>query len=303
MKHITNSFTGQKYFLFLIGVSLISIIFCFFGSIWAQNLLASFGILTFGIFHGANDLKIIAKKSSQQSRAYRLKFFFLYIIIVLLGIVLFLYIPKIALFIFVLVSCYHFGEQHWNGRLNKKFDSLFFYFNYGVIIFFLLFTLKYKPSSQIIYQITSIRIPFQFFWISLTISFLGFVLYMVIIKKNLHTFIFEFLLLGVLAVLFSKATLLFGFSLYFVLWHSLPSLNSQISYIYDQETKNPFLQYIKSALIYWLLALIGLLLFYFYIDVSREQYLSIFFSFLAAITFPHSIVMGLMFQSKEVNED
>jgi Brp/Blh family beta-carotene 15,15'-monooxygenase len=118
---------------------------------------------------------------------------------------------------------------------------------------------------------------------------------------KLYTFIFEFLLLGILALLFSKSTLLFGFGFYFVLWHSLPSLNSQLSYIYNNKTKRPFIQYIKSALVYWILALIGLSIFYFYLDVSETQYLSIFFSFLAAITFPHAVVMGLMFQSRESN--
>jgi len=303
LKLITNSFTAPKHFTLFLGISLISIIFCLFGSIWTQNLIASVGILSFGILHGANDLKIIAKKSSFESKGFRLKFFILYIFVVLLGIFLFFYIPKIALFSFVLVSCYHFGEQHWNARFIKKLNSLFFYFNYGAIIFFLLFTIQYNPSSEIIYQITSIKIPYSFFWISLTISLLGFLINIIMSKIKLYYFIFEFLLLVVFAILFSKASLIFGFGLYFVLWHSFPSLNSQISYIYDHKTKSPFLQYFKSAIIYWLLAIIGLAFFYFYVDIPKEQYLSIFFSFLAAITFPHAVVMNLMFQSKDLNED
>ena len=303
LKLLTNSFTVPKYFPFFLGISLFSVIFCFFGSIWTQNLLALIGILSLGILHGANDLKIIAKKSSFQSKSYHFKFFVLYILVVLLGIVFFLYIPKIALLSFVLISCYHFGEQHWNGRFNDKLNSFLFYFSYGSIVFSLLFTLQYASSSEIIFQISSVRIPYQFFLISLTISFFVFILFILKSKMKLYTFIFEFLLLGVLALLFSKSTLLFGFGLYFVLWHSLPSLNSQLSYIYNNKTKHPFIQYIKSALVYWILALIGLSVFYFYVDVSETQYLSIFFSFLAAITFPHAVVMGLMFQSRESNGD
>lgn len=302
MNFLTRSFSTQKYFFSFLGISLISVIFCFFGSIWVQNLIASVGILTFGILHGANDLKIIAKKSSFQSTSYRFKFFVLYIIIVLLGIALFFYIPKIALFSFVLVSCYHFGEQHWSGRFDDKLDSLVFYFSYGAIIFFLLFSIQYTSSSEIIFQITSIQIPKDFFWICLGISFLVFFTFIIRSNKKLNFFVFEFILLGALALLFSQATLLFGFGLYFVLWHSIPSLNSQIDYIYEHNIKNPIIQYIRSALVYWILALIGLALFYFYVDVSQEQYLSIFFSFLAAITFPHAVVMGLMFQSKGANE-
>lgn len=303
MKTLTNSFTATKYFAPFLGISLFSVIFSFFGTIWTQNLIASLGILTFGILHGANDLKIIAKKSSFQSTPYRLKFFVLYIGVVFLGFVFFFYIPKIALLSFVLVSCYHFGEQHWNGRFKGKLNSQLFYFSYGSIIFSLLFTLQYDSSSEIIFQISSVKIPHQFFLISLIISFVVFILYILMSKKKIYSFIFDFLLLGVLALLFSQSTLLFGFGFYFVLWHSLPSLNSQLSYIYENKTKHPFLQYIKSALVYWILALIGLALFYFYVDVSKAQYLSIFFSFLAAITFPHAVVMGLMFQSKESNED
>ena len=303
LKLLTNSFTVPKYFPFFLGVSLFSVIFCFFGSIWTQNLFALVGILSLGILHGANDLKIIAKKSSLKSSGYRFKFFVVYILVVLLGIVFFLYIPKIALLSFVLVSCYHFGEQHWNGRFNDKLNSFLFYFSYGSIIFSLLFTLQYASSSKIIFQISSVKIPYHFFLISLTISFFVFILFILTCKKKLYTFIFEFILLGVLALLFSQSTLLFGFGLYFVLWHSLPSLNSQLSYIYNHKTKRPLIKYIKSALVYWALALIGLAIFYFYVDVSKTQYLSIFFSFLAAITFPHSVVMGLMFQSEDSNED
>jgi hypothetical protein len=58
---------------------------------------------------------------------------------------------------------------------------------------------------------------------------------------------------------------------------------------------------LKTAIVYWILALSGLGLFYFYLP--QEQYLSIFFSFLAAITFPHAVVMGLMFHSRGTNEE
>jgi len=56
-------------------------------------------------------------------------------------------------------------------------------------------------------------------------------------------------------------------------------------------------------MIYWVGALGGLFLFYYFIEVEEAYLLSIFFSFLAAITFPHAIVMGLMFQSEGADED
>ena len=303
MKTLTDSFTAPKYFLTFFEISLFSIIFSLFTPIWVQNIVAIFGILSFGILHGANDLKIIAKKTRQKEGATGFKFFVLYIGVVLLGIVLFFFIPKIALLSFVLVSCYHFGEQHWSGRSLDRLNPFMFYFSYGAIVFFSLFTFQYEQSAEIILQITGLTLAFQFFWIGLAVSFLAFLLCLILSKKNLTHYLLELGLLVVLAFLFSNASLLFGFGLYFVLWHSIPSLNSQLKYIYKASTRNSLLQYLKAAALYWILALAGMLLFYYFASVPEDQYLSIFFSFLAAITFPHAVVMGLMFHSKDSNKE
>ncbi len=303
MKTLTDSFTAPKYFLAFFGISLFSIIFSLFTPIWVQNLVAIVGILSFGILHGANDLKIIAKKTRQKEGATGFNFFVLYIGVVLLGIVLFFFIPKIALLSFVLVSCYHFGEQHWSGRSLDLLNPFVFYFSYGAIVFFSLFTFQYEQSAEIILQISGVRLPFQFFWIGLVVSFLAFLLCLILSKKNLTHYLLELGLLVVLAFLFSNASLLFGFGLYFVLWHSIPSLNSQLKYIYKASTRNSLVQYLKAAALYWILALAGMLLFYYFVRVPEDQYLSIFFSLLAAITFPHAVVMGLMFHSKDSNEE
>lgn len=303
MKTLTDSFTAPKYFLAFFGISLFSIIFSLFTPIWVQNLVAIVGILSFGILHGANDLKIIAKKTRQKEGATGFKFFVIYIGVVILGIVLFFFIPKIALLCFVLVSCYHFGEQHWSGRSLDRLNPFVFYFSYGAIVFFSLFTFQYEQSAEIILQITGLTLAFQFFWIGLVVSFLAFLLCLILSKKNLTHYLLELGLLVVLAFLFSNASLLFGFGLYFVLWHSIPSLNSQLKYIYKASTRNSLLQYLKAAALYWILALAGMLLFYYFVRVPEDQYLSIFFSLLAAITFPHAVVMSLMFHSKDSNEE
>ena len=108
-----------------------------------QNTFAVFGNLTVGVLHGANDLKILAKKEPQKNNFSGIPFWGIYIGVVLLGIYLFYFIPGIALLCFVLVSCYHFGEQHWEhslSKLNKILKSTF-YFSYGLLILYLLFWL------------------------------------------------------------------------------------------------------------------------------------------------------------------
>ena len=102
-----------------------------------------------------------------------------------------------------------------------------------------------------------------------------------------------------LGIIFSQGSLLFGFGFYFIIWHSLPSLKSQIRFLYEGQVTNPFIKYLKSGFIYWMFAIIGLIGFYFLGVLPEEQYISVFFSFLAAITFPHVVVMGLMFKSSD----
>jgi beta-carotene 15,15'-dioxygenase len=84
----------------------------------------------------------------------------------------------------------------------------------------------------------------------------------------------------VFAVIFKVGSLIWGFALYFIFWHSIPSLNDQIRFIYGNYSFNNFKLYLKSALAYWLISLLGIVIV----------------SFLAAITFPHAYVILKMFK-------
>ncbi|MDB4269673.1 Brp/Blh family beta-carotene 15,15'-dioxygenase [Flavobacteriaceae bacterium] len=294
-KSLTSSFTKRKFFGISHLITLFGVIFSLFGSEINQNLIAGIGILSFGILHGANDLKIIAKSRVKTKSKNSFNYLALYITIVFLGIVIFYFIPGIALLSFVVVSCYHFGEQHWEERLKfNKWDSLY-YFIYGAFIFLMLFTFHYEDTTEIIFQITSLRPPFLIFLISLIVISIAVFIQFFIRLDSKSTIIKETFLLGLLALLFFRGTLLFGFGMYFVVWHSFPSLRSQVNYIYDTFDKKTFFKYLKSAFIYWIIALLGLFGAYFFLNIPSDQYLQLFFSFLAAITFPHAIVMERMF--------
>jgi Brp/Blh family beta-carotene 15,15'-monooxygenase len=117
--------------------------------------------------------------------------------------------------------------------------------------------------------------------------------------RDLNHLGYELLLICVLSILFYSGTLIYGFGVYFVLWHSILSLRSQIKFLYKKKDYNSLKSYLKSSLLYWITAIFSLCLIYFYGNILEEQHLSVFFSFLAAIIFPHAIVMGLMFYSKD----
>ena len=294
---LTISFTKHKFLIILQLITLTCIIFAVFCNDSSQNLISFLGIFSFGILHGANDLKIINKNFNKNQKKLKSLFFLSYLLVVILGIVIFYWIPGIALISFVLVSCYHFGEQHLERIVDLKKGKLFFYFTYGAFIFLMLFSLHYNETVKVIFQISGKVLPFTFFIYSLLLTSIAIIIQALFHFKNSKLLMQEFFLLGLLALLFTSSNLLFSFGIYFVIWHSLPSLNSQVKFLYNDTVsdKTGYKKYIKASFLYWILALGSLGGVYFFADISREQFLPLFFSFLAAITFPHAIVMERMF--------
>ena len=74
----------------------------------------------------------------------------------------------------------------------------------------------------------------------------------------------ELFLLLVFAVVFYKSTLIWSFAIYFILWHSLPSILDQTKQLYGCISKENVLRYIKSSFLYWFVSVFGLsVMFYF----------------------------------------
>ena len=106
-------------------------------------------------------------------------------------------------------------------------------------------------------------------------------------------FVQSFLLIF-LSIIFYNSSLILSFGIYFVFWHSIPSIIEQSQYIYGSNSMTSFFNYFKSSFLYWILSLMGLLFLYYFLKDYQNLLISIFFSFLAAITFPHTLVIFKM---------
>ncbi len=259
-----------------------------------QSIISFVLILTFGLIHGANDIQLIQKKTLN----YDVKFFIysvlLYVSIVILGILIFFYIPKFALIFFVLFSSFHFGEQHLGTHtvdLKKIIIRGLLYTSYGSLILGLLFSLQWLETHVIIYEISSLFISKKFMEYYFYLSFLIFFTISILYNSLRKILLIETILIIFLGFFFSRAPLLLSFSTYFVFWHSIPSILDQLNFLYDKDNFRK-MKYLFSSLPYWIMSLLGLFAFYFYFHTKPETFLPLFFSFLAAITFPHTIVMG-----------
>lgn len=273
-------------FLFIFLVPLVSDVFI--------DFLWGFAVLTLGILHGANDLEIISKSFEGKLNYLYFKSILVYILVVLLGAVFFFTLPGLALIIFVIFSSYHFGEEHWEDRLPFSVANFLFYILYGAFLFFLMFSLQYESVEDVIQKISGRSLPFEFFLystIGLGITLLTSMLFNSSSRPHL---IKECMTLLLLSGIFYVGSLLFAFAFYFVVWHSLPSLLNQLKFLYGEMNFKSFQRYFKHSMLYWLASLISLYLVYRFMDFEADYFIPLFFSFLAAITFPHTVVMGMM---------
>ena len=287
-------------------MSKISIITSFAG-LWLTSYLSDrnqliFGfilIFTFGILHGANDLVLINQIENRKKITF-FKIIASYIVIVIVSAVLFTLLPVLALLLFVLVSGYHFGEQHWESLIQntssykKPFELL-----YGLFILSLLLYVNAEEVTKIIFEITGTHLTaFNYKTFLITTGVFLVLLTFLMTKKHLDfkkNLIEQLFYLVLLCVIFKSSSLIWGFTIYFIFWHSIPSLNDQIIFLYGKYNFHNFKQYVKTAFLYWLLSLIGITILYF---VAKDLVVfdALFFSLLASITFPHAIVILKMFK-------
>jgi Brp/Blh family beta-carotene 15,15'-monooxygenase len=269
----------------------------------AQYGIAFFFIFTLGILHGSNDISIVSKLKDVTT--YRRLGLFLsgYIIVVVVAALIFFIAPKIAMLFFILFSGYHFGEQHFHNISHKSgLLNNVLYLSYGLVVLFLILALNKGEVSIIIEDIIGSPLhPSVYNYILLgafMICILVGIKYYIDKTFNLGLIAYELLLLFVFFIVFKISNLIWSFAIYFILWHSIPSIMEQLSYLYKEVSWKSFVKYVQKSFLVWFISIagIGTLLYLFKDD--KQILLPIIFSFLGAITFAHSFVISKMFKKK-----
>ena len=258
-------------------------------------------VLSVGLIHGANDLLIIKKNSKFSSNYSQFWHFFTYVGLVFIGFAFFYLFPSFALITFIIVSVYHFGEQHLEAipitrslKNNYRFISIV---SHGIILFTIIFMNNINTVNNVF---LSFKINFlnsntlNIILITASIVYIS----TLVINKYLTSFIFSEILFFVLFYFLSlTSTLILCFSVYFIFFHSILSIKDQVKYIYGNNDSSSLKRYLLNSMPYFILAIIFLILFYNYTEIDNSDLLPIIFTFLAAITFPHVIVIEKMYRS------
>ena len=289
----------------------ISIILSFAG-LWITSLfsgdfeiiLGFMLILSFGILHGSNDIILIHSIAKSRASITFIRVLLTYILTIGIAVIVFYFFPLIALILFIIFSAFHFGQQHWEyHELSLKNSSKnLIYFSYGMLVLQLLFVFNINDVIIIVENISNITLEEHLIHYSFLASVILFLCCGVMIYLKLKEFktklIKEIFLLLVFIVIFKVSTLIWGFTIYFIFWHSIPSLIEQVRFIYGKFDQKTFLSYCKNAWPYWIISVICMAVMYLILK-NKTLFLALFFSFIAAVTFPHTLVMNKMFGNKK----
>ena len=267
-----------------------------FGQI-IEDSIAYVIVLSIGIIHGSNDFTILKKQKKNTIDLIKSTSFYLFLI--LLCIACYLINSFVAILFFVILSSYHFGEQHLENKFTgSKYVKSIIYVVYGMLIFSLIFIENLKDVEVIMLNLTGEIIPnswIETMLVSSSLLLIILIAYQFTRKINPKIQIVrELFYILLLYLVFKSSSLILGFAIYFVLWHSIPSILDQTKFLSGGYTFKKILEYLKTAFVYWLISITGLVIAYYYF--SESLFNSMIFIVLFAVTAPHVWVMNRMKQ-------
>jgi len=262
-----------------------------------ENVLAYMFILSLGVLHGSNDIRLM--RSLNKVKNNNLKRDLLqYMGVAVITFFVFILQPIIGLWVFILISGYHFGEQYLADKISSSYGvKLILFIFYGLLIFFMLFYTHFEDVSLIIEDIAGLIIDVNYYKYAFlsTLTIVTVLMLVLFSAKLLLVNIFEELTYILLFyILFMNSTLLWSFAIYFIVWHSIPSLRDQIVKIYGGISMDSILKYIKESFLYWVFSVIGIYILSILTKDDIALFNLLFIALLAAITLPHVIIMGKM---------
>tara|TARA_B100000900_G_scaffold198755_1_gene168546 strand:- start:545 stop:1408 length:864 start_codon:yes stop_codon:yes gene_type:complete len=245
-------------------------------------------MLSVGIPHGSVDHIIAFINPKARKFNNKFVFYLTYLSLIFFNVILWIMSPFLGLFLFLIISCYHFGETQvigYNSTENKLLN-----FVIGANILLSLFLNNIVELQEILYIIPEFS--------NLDLSYLDSVFFLLISVAVLMLSILNFDIkrkvplyaeITILYMIFFHTDLLTSFALYFGFCHSLPMLMLEF-----KEFKNDnFIRFYLKTLPFTILSIIfGFLLYQYNNDLLTSDNLILFvFIVISSLTVPHVFIM------------
>ena len=245
-------------------------------------------MLSIGIPHGSVDHLIAFINPKARKFDNKFIFYIIYLSLIIFNIILWVISPFLGLSVFLIISCYHFGETQVIGY--NSTDNKILNFVIGANILLSLFLNNIVELQDILYIIPQFaKLDLSafdsvfFLLISVGILMLSIVNFKIKRKVPLYAEI------TILYMVFFHTDLLTSFALYFGFCHSLPMLMLEFK---EFKTKN-FIKFYLQTLPFTILSIIfGFLLYQFNNDLLTSDNLILFvFIVISSLTLPHVFIM------------
>ena len=265
-------------------------------SINHQLIFSAFFISFFGIPHGAIDNVIARHKTGINN----IVFYIIYLLIFLIFLTVWYISPNVALWTFLLISAYHFGESQLVPLIKAKKYNHIIFFLWGTWLIVSLLFFNSIELEEIANQSTAFSInkktlsilPPLFYLLSISLFV---VLVSLSAKKILKVnhFFQEIFTLILLALTFHIFPFIVGFTMYFVFLHSIRVLYQEYDFLKSRIKKLSYTSFIKLLLPNTIMFLCGVAIFLFlysynYFTLSLSEILIVSIS---CVTVPHAFVM------------
>lgn len=276
-----------------------------------QFIIFLSGILLLGVPHGAADLLVATQNATSFKKSFsKFRFLAVYVSRLFAFAALLWFFPLAGNLLFILFAAYHFGETDLYQFKTNTLSGKAFVISYGLLILSVILLHHFeevKPLFQLFsagkeniifinwldanrYNIISVSGVLFF-----TTTFIYFLRNTNTAANDKGQFLIRF---AVILLILFQLPMLLGFTFYFVVWHSVLSLNNIVSYL---RKNNSFTQNSinREIVLYSLLAIGGIALFGLtgFMFINSNAMVGYLFLGLAVLTAPHMQIMHDMYNS------
>jgi Brp/Blh family beta-carotene 15,15'-monooxygenase len=305
--------TEQQHNLLLIPVALL-IIGARMGNWWQppiDYLVFAFIMLLTGLPHGAVDHLLYIRHQQKATIDSRAMFHFLwrYLALIVLYTIVWIVFPTFSLLLFILLSCYHFGQSQWyyffhSGGLAVRL----LYLNWGMAVLSLILCWNIDTSEAIIAPVVPELIRSESWTYFLTVAWylpmvlllppLIFLLIKIVDKQWRMAAVSEILTLAVIALAARYSGIMMAFIIYFGIWHSTKTLMTITRSFQAIIPEYTLWRVYREALPFTVISVAGIVLLlltaiYGWLPIEP---LMLFFIALSVLTLPHMVVLELVYE-------
>lgn len=270
-----------------------------------QYTICAIAILTFGIPHGAIDHILHQKFTNQKRPSNTRQFIIWYVLCMLAYLAIWILFPFKAFVLFIALGVYHFGQEFMEELGIEKHSKVSFLL-WGSTILLMPMLYNYTDTAAYVQIAVGAELPYlssnTTILLSLAIPIISMIHFFILYRKSQITQkkLFQILLhLFAWTIIFWCVPFLVGFTLYFVFFHSINSMDHQYRSLMKLSGKYNIKQYLKDLSILTVVSYAGIIFLFLVLDLKNWQHLTLYMLiFISVLTLPHMLVFEEFYENR-----